>query len=146
VDDFWSSDMAIPYLACMVLVAKLYGLPPRVLPAIQAVEGGYPGDVENNINGSADLGVMQINTLWIPALVAYTRLSEMAVRNRLISDACFNIAAAGAIMRTYLNETHNDLLRAVGNYHSHKDPLNKSYQLRVLQAATIMFRTGPAAP
>jgi len=138
--------MAIPYFACMVLVAKLYGLPPRVLPAIQAVEGGYPGDVENNINGSADLGVMQINTLWIPALVAYTRLPEMAVRSRLINDPCFNIAAAGAIMRTYLTETHNDLLRAVGNYHSQTVLLNKNYQLRVLQAATLLFQTRPVAP
>jgi hypothetical protein len=49
----------------MVLVAKFYGLLPRVLPAIQAVERGYAGDVESNINGSADLGVMQTNTLWI---------------------------------------------------------------------------------
>jgi hypothetical protein len=45
-----------------------------------------------------------------------------------------------------LNETHNDLLRAVGNYHSHTPPLNKSYQLRVLRAATLMFQTRPAAP
>jgi hypothetical protein len=133
--------MAVPYLACMVLVAKLYGLPPRVLPAIQAVEGGYPGAMEANKNGSADLGVMQINTLWIPALVSYTRLSGVAVRSRLINDPCFNIAAAGAIMRTYLNETHNDLMRAVGNYHSHTGLLNKTYQLRVLQAAAVMFQT-----
>jgi hypothetical protein len=130
----------------MVLVAQLYALPPRVLPSIQAVEGGIPGDVEINKDGSADLGVMQINTLWIPALAAYTHQPENVVRARLIHDACYNIAAAGAILRTYLNETHNDLLRAVGNYHSHTPPLNKSYQLRVLRAATLMFQTRPAAP
>lgn len=32
--------MAIPFLACMVATAAFYHLPPRVLPAIQAVEGG----------------------------------------------------------------------------------------------------------
>ena len=37
--------MAIPYLACMLSVAAFYGLPPRVLPAIQAVEGGQVGTV-----------------------------------------------------------------------------------------------------
>jgi hypothetical protein len=62
--------MTIPYLACMALVASLYGLPPRVLPSIQAVEGGRLGTVHQNRNGSEDLGVMQVNTLLLPALAA----------------------------------------------------------------------------
>jgi len=125
----------------MVLVAKLYALPPRVLPSIQAVEGGQPGSVSLTKDGSADLGVMQINTTWLPALVAYTRLPAAVVRERLISEPCFNIAAAGAILRTYLNETHNDLMRAVGDYHSHTETLNRHYQLQVLRSATVMFQT-----
>lgn len=132
--------MAVPYLACMILVAKLYGLPPRVLPSIQVVEGGRTGAVSINTNGSADLGVMQINTLWIPALVAYTGLPAAVVRDRLTNEPCFNIAAAGAIMRRYLNETHNDLMHAIGNYHSHTPPLNNRYQQLVLQAASIMVQ------
>ena len=138
--------LAVPYLACMILVAKLYGLPPRVLPSIQAVEGGRPGIVSVNKDGSADLGVMQINTSWVPALVAYTRLPQAVVRERLTNQACFNIAAAGAIMRTYLNETHNDLMRAVGNYHSHTAPLNLRYQQLVLRAATIMVQSRVFGP
>jgi hypothetical protein len=59
------SFMAIPYLACMALVAVVYHLPPRVLPAIQAVEGGTVGNVSQNVDGSSDLGVMQVNTLWL---------------------------------------------------------------------------------
>ena len=138
--------MAVPYLACMILVAKLYALPPRVLPSIQAVEGGRPGTVSVNVNGSADLGVMQINTRWLPALAAYTRQQAAFVRERLINEPCYNIAAAGAIMRTYLNETHNDLMRAVGNYHSHTGPLNLRYRLLVVHAAARMFQTRAAAP
>jgi soluble lytic murein transglycosylase-like protein len=130
----------------MVLAAKLYGLPPRVLPSIQAVEGGSVGDVEYNRNGTADLGVMQVNTSWLPAFVAYTHLPIDVVRTRLIYDPCFNIAAAAAIMRTYLNETHNDLMRAVGDYHSHTAPLNEQYQIKVLHAATVMFHPRAAAP
>jgi hypothetical protein len=57
----------------------------------------------------------------------------------LVNDACFNIAASGLIMRTYLNETKGDLLRAVGNYHSHTPVLNQSYQVKVLDAARTMF-------
>ena len=111
--------MAVPFIACMALTAAVYHLPPRVLPSIQAVEGGRPGVVHVNSDGSEDLGVMQINQLWIRPLARRTRLPDAIVHDRLLSDPCFNIAAAGLIMRTFLNETKGDLMRAVGNYHSH---------------------------
>jgi hypothetical protein len=131
--------MGIPYLACMALVAHIYALPPRVLPSIQAVEGGSPGLVHQDSNGTADLGLMQVNTRWLPAFVLYTRLPSDVVRYRLTYSPCFNIAAAGAIMRTYLNETGGDLLRAVGDYHSHTAILNQQYRSEVLRAATLLF-------
>jgi hypothetical protein len=134
--------MAVPFLACMALTAAVYHLPPRVLPSIQAVEGGRVGLVHLNSNGSEDLGVMQINQIWIGPLARFTRLSEASVRDRLLNDSCFNIAAAGLILRTYLNETKGDLLRAVGNYHSHTPILNLGYQGKVLASARKMFAAG----
>ena len=136
-------QMAIPFLACMALTASWYHLPPRVLPSIQAIEGGRIGVVHLNRDGSEDLGVMQINTLWIGPLARVTGLPEPNVRNRLLNDPCFNIAAAGRIMRIYLNETKGDLLRAVGDYHSHTPVLNLSYQAKVLDAARTMFASRP---
>lgn len=130
--------MPIPFLRCMLLAASFYGLPPRVLPSIQVVEGGAPNVVHDDSNGTADLGVMQVNTLWIPALARVTHLTADDVRSRLLGDACFNIAAAAAILRTYLNETH-DLMRAIGDYHSHTPALNQSYQLAVVGAARHLF-------
>ncbi len=85
----------------MALVASIYHLPPRVLPSIQLVEGGAPGVVSRNTDGSSDLGVMQVNTLWIGPLARYTGRTEADVRERLIASACFNIAAAGAILSQY---------------------------------------------
>jgi hypothetical protein len=131
--------MAVPFLACMALTAAYYHLPPRVLPSIQAVEGGRVGLVHMNTNGSQDLGVMQINQLWIGPLARYTGLSEAAVRDRLLHDFCFNIAAAGLIMRNLLDETKGDLMRAVGNYHSHTPILNLTYQDKVLASARRLF-------
>ncbi len=136
--------MAIPFLPCMALVAQIYALPPRVLPAIQRVEGGAPGLVHSNANGSDDLGVMQINTIWLPYLSSYTHLPPAEVRVRLLERTCFNIAAAGLIMRIYLDETSGDLMRAVGNYHSHTTALNQDYQARVLRSATLLFQRGGA--
>lgn len=132
--------MPIRYLACMALVANLYGLPPRVLPSIQQVEGGTPGLVRPDSNGSADLGVMQVNTIWLRPLALYSGRSEADVYAHLVDDPCFNIAAAGAIFRTYLNEAHGDLLKAVGFYHSHTAVLSADYAQQVLRAARELFQ------
>jgi soluble lytic murein transglycosylase-like protein len=129
----------IPFLACMVAVGNLYGLPPRALPAIQAVEGGAPGVVHHNSNGSDDLGVMQVNTRWVIPLAEASGLPPIAVWSRLVGDPCFNITAAGAILRIYLDETHDNVMRAVGNYHSHTPVLNRKYQREVLAAARRLF-------
>ena len=135
--------MAIPFIACMALVAQVYSLPPRVLPSIQKVEGGRHGLVHWNTNGSADIGVMQVNTTWLPTLSRYTKLPESEVTQRLLDRPCFNIAAAGLILRTYLDEARGDLLTAVGFYHSHTPLLTTNYRARVLRSATELFQGGP---
>ncbi len=132
--------MAVPFLACMAAAAAFYHLPPRALPAIHAVEGGAVGVVSPNTNGTADLGVMQINTIWLPDIARAAKLPEQKVKDRLVNDGWFNIAAAAAILRMYLNETRGDLMRAIGNYHSHTPALNTAYQERVLRAAAKMFK------
>jgi soluble lytic murein transglycosylase-like protein len=123
----------------MLLVASFNNIPPRVLPSIQAVEGGAVGSVHRNTDGSEDLGLMQVNTLWLGSLARYTGQTEATVRARLINEPCFNIAAAGAILRTYLNEAGGDLMQAVGDYHSHTPSLNIDYQAKVKGAAARMF-------
>lgn len=135
--------MAVPFIACMALVAQVYSLPPRVLPSIQKVEGGRLGLVHWNRNGSADLGIMQVNTAWLPTLARYTKLSEAEVTTRLLDRPCFNIAAAGLIMRRYLDEARGDMMTAVGFYHSHTPVLGMGYQIKVLRSATQLFQGGP---
>jgi hypothetical protein len=127
----------------MTAVAAFYGLPPRVLPSIQAVEGGQVGTVSRNLDGSEDLGVMQVNTRWLEPIAQLTGLPVAAVRERLISDACFNIAAAGAILHSNLQAPNSDLMRAVGNYHSRTPELQSTYITRVLDAASRLF--GPSS-
>jgi hypothetical protein len=131
--------MAVPFIACMALTAAVYHLPPRVLPSIQAVEGGRPGvvhvnaDVVRTLLGDADQPALD------RAARPRTRLPDAVVHDRLLSDPCFNIAAAGLIMRTFLNETKGDLMRAVGNYHSHTPIRNLRLPAKVLDAARTIF-------
>jgi hypothetical protein len=131
--------MAIPFLACMVHVAMYWHLPPRVLPSIQAVEGGFVGSISHNTDGSDDLGVMQVNTLWLQPLSRVTGLPVAEVRRLLIFDGCFNIGAAGMIMDFYRIKAHGDLNQAVGDYHSHTPALHDDYLARVLAAARRLF-------
>jgi soluble lytic murein transglycosylase-like protein len=123
----------------MAAAAAFYHLPPRVLPSIQVVEGGRPGLIHPNANGSADLGLMQVNTIWVGPLARYARMSQPAVMQRLIDDPCFNIAASAAIMRFYLTQAHNDLMVAIGYYHSHTPYLGSTYRQKVLTSAEALF-------
>jgi hypothetical protein len=128
----------------MAATAAFYHLPPRVLPSIQAVEGGQVGTISRNADGSADLGPMQVNTVWVAPLANAARLPPAQVAARLITDPCFNIAAAGLILRLQLNEAHGNLMVAVGHYHSHTPTLGLQYRVRVLRAAMVLFLHTPA--
>ena len=138
--------MALPLLTCIALAASFYGLPPRVLVAIHAVEGGAIGTVSVNRDGSQDLGPMQVNTLWIPALARYSGLSEPVVRERLTWNDCLSATAASVILKTYLTEARGDIMTAIGYYHSHTPVRGQSYRLRVVAAATRLFGPGPTQP
>ena len=95
--------------------------------------------IHPNANGSADLGLMQVNTIWVGPLARYARMSQPAVTQRLIDDPCFSIAASAAIMRLYLNQAHNDLMVAIGYYHSHTPYLGSIYRQKVVMSAAALF-------
>lgn len=95
--------------------------------------------VQLNTNGSADLGLMQVNSIWIRPLARMARLTENVVVDRLIDDPCFNINAAAAIMQLYMAEARGDLMVAIGYYHSHTPMLSSAYQQKVLAAASVLF-------
>jgi len=131
--------MGIPYLACMVAAATLYHLPPRVLPSIQATEGGWNGAAVRDSNGTVDLGLMQVNSLWVAPIAAHIHASEAMVHERLRADACFNISAAGAILRRDIRLAHGDLMTGIGYYHSRTPGLGVPYRGRVSDAARRLF-------
>jgi hypothetical protein len=140
--------MALPYLACMIAAAQLYAIPVRVLPSIQAVEGGFPGAIHPNRDGSDDYGVMQINSRWVQPLAEYVsvktgvRTDAETVRSRLVADPCYNITAAAVILQAEWRLAGRDWLAAVGNYHSHTPALHRDYLARVTARAAALFGQG----
>jgi soluble lytic murein transglycosylase-like protein len=135
--------MLIPFYACMVAAASAYHLPVHALPAIQAAEGGYIGAVRADADGSHDLGLMQVNTQWVPPLARGMGLAPQTVAVRLIVSPCFNIVCAAAILRGYVEETHGNVWQAIGDYHSHTPGLNTAYKFRVLEESMLLPPINP---
>lgn len=74
---------------CFNEAGKMYKVPPMLLQAIAWVESRYDKNAKNhNTNGSVDMGVMQINSLWLDPL------SEYGVERKHLYNACYNISVA----------------------------------------------------
>ena len=72
---------------CFEAAGKHYGVNPQLLRAIAEVESNLNPSAINRANSdkSEDLGLMQINTQWLPVLAPYG-----IDRQRLLKDACLN--------------------------------------------------------
>jgi hypothetical protein len=119
-----------PSLSCLAKEADRNGLDPYVLLAVMKAEGGRPGELALNRNGTVDLGPMSINTVWLPSLAKHYRTTEPELKRRLALDGCANVAAGAFILKRKIAET-GSLWEGVANYHS-SDPTKQSrYLMRV---------------
>lgn len=80
--------------ACTDAIAAHYRLPAGVLHAIHAIEGGRNGLSVTNEDGSADRGLMQINTFWDRVLKDFD-ISP----NDLLTNGCTNVAVGAWVLR-----------------------------------------------
>ncbi len=120
--------------ACLMLAAQTYSVPPAVLVGIHQVEGGTVGRaVGPNVNGSYDLGPMQINTLWVPLLAEKWGVSESTAYRWVKDDPCTNMGVSAWILRTHMNET-GSLAKAIAHYHSRTPQYGYKYKGKVVNA------------
>lgn len=113
---------------CIVVAAKHFNINPLVIKAIARVEGGGIGTLSKNTNGTYDMGVMQINTIHIPAIQkAYPALTWQD----LTYKPCVNIGVGTWILRQRLDET-DDFWKGVAHYHS-KTPKYRDRYLRLVR-------------
>jgi soluble lytic murein transglycosylase-like protein len=60
------------YQSCVEEASKTYGINPVIIYAIIKTESGFnPRAVNKNRNGTYDIGLMQVNTSWLPTLSKY---------------------------------------------------------------------------
>ncbi|NCO03723.1 MAG: lytic transglycosylase domain-containing protein [Alphaproteobacteria bacterium] len=120
--------------ACLMLASQTYSVPPAVMYGIYQVEGGKPGQaVGPNVNGTYDLGPMQINTLWIPELADKWGVSEATAYRWVKDDPCTNMSVSAWILRNHMNETRS-LSKAIAHYHSRTPKFGHPYRAKVINA------------
>ncbi|MBN6741200.1 lytic transglycosylase domain-containing protein [Acidithiobacillus sp. MC6.1] len=94
-------------MRCIQSAAHRYGLTLPILISVLRTEGGRPGTVAPDPNGTADLGPAQVNTCHLPHLEAYGY-----TYTQLTDNPCANVAAGAWIFARCLSATGNVLSAA----------------------------------
>lgn len=120
--------------ACLMLASQTYNVPPAVMVGIMHVEGGRIGqEVGPNVNGSFDLGPMQINTIWLPQLAKYWQVDVPTARTWVRDNGCVNMHVSAWILRQGLDRT-GSLYEAIARYHSGTPHIGQRYATKVIKA------------
>lgn len=118
-----------PALACFELAAARYQVPVSLLQAIAQVESSHnPRALNHNANGTRDIGLMQINSRWLPQLRRY------GVTEKELWDPCVNTLVAAWLLSENFRRW-GSTYRALGAYHSPHAERQLWYAQRVLRAA-----------
>jgi soluble lytic murein transglycosylase-like protein len=113
---------------CVRSASARYGLPEELLRAIADVESKQnPYKVGVNPNRSVDIGMMQINSGWLPTLNRY------GVKLRDLFDACTNVFW-GAWILSQKVERYGLSWKAVGAYNAKSPDKQAAYAWRVYRA------------
>lgn len=97
---------------CFSEAGERYGISPALLRAIAEVESGLdPHAIHANGNDTADIGLMQINSWWIPVLEQY------GIEPEDLWDPCLNIGVGAWILAGNVRQ-YGHSWQAVGAYNA----------------------------
>ncbi|OYU42660.1 MAG: hypothetical protein CFE44_22760 [Burkholderiales bacterium PBB4] len=114
---------------CFDQAAERYGVDPKLLVAIAKQESGLnPRAINYNRNGSADYGLMQINS---------ENLASIGLSPSDAMEPCLNVHVGAWILARFIR-AHGPTWRAVGAYNAGSKPSNES--LRANYAAKVAQR------
>lgn len=115
---------------CWEQAGERYGIEPTLLQAIAITESSLdPAAINQNKDGSYDIGLMQINSNNLPALKKY-QISQ----RRLLNDPCLSVMTGAWILAGFMRR-HGYSWEAVGAYNAGSAPkrnaLRQHYARRV---------------
>lgn len=116
------------YDHCYQQAATYYDVSADILRAIARVESGNnPAATNTNLDGSEDVGLMQINSWWLPRLKAY------GITREHLLDPCTNISVGAWILRQEINQ-QGPTWKAIGRYNAKTPSKATAYGKKVFQA------------
>jgi soluble lytic murein transglycosylase-like protein len=112
--------------ACWEDAAARYGVNPYLLYAIAKTESNLNPSAINrdNKNGSYDIGLMQINSRWLPTLRKY------GIEESQLWDACLNIHVGAWVLSENMRRLGNSW-EAIGAYNARNPDLRLKYARKV---------------
>ncbi|MFO6420435.1 lytic transglycosylase domain-containing protein [Hylemonella sp. W303a] len=124
--DFPASHAWSPFDPCFTAAAERFGVDKHMLIAIAKTESAFdPNAVgPTNADGTHDVGLMQINTRWLP------QLAEMGIHREKLKGACTNIYVGAWILSKKIQQ-HGTLWKAVGAYNAISPAKRASYIAKV---------------
>ena len=127
--------LATPASACWEEAASYYGVSAHLLYAIAKTESGLNPRAINrsNKNGTYDIGLMQINSRWLPMLLKH------GIEEQQLYDPCTSIQVAAWILADNMRRM-GSTWEAVGAYNARDAALRVKYAWKVyrnLDAAAL---------
>ena len=133
-----STDSHAALRSCWEQAANLHRVNPYVLVAIADVESNHRAVALNrNRNGTVDIGVMQINSGWLPQLEKY------GITSRHLLDPCINVHVGAWILSRNMTRFGETSWRAVGAYNATRDDLRLRYARKVYERLTKRLAAAP---
>lgn len=127
-----------PLPNCAYDIASAYDVPISIVQAVRHVESGGKhgvGRVCANKNGTCDIGAMQINEIWLPALHKQNISDTL-----LVADECVNIAVGVWILSSNFYQ-YGNWTAALSAYNTGKpsSPVGLRYAEKVLRFNQIIL-------
>ena len=130
---------ALPAQACWEDAANRYQVSSALLYAIARTESGLnPQAIGRNTNGSRDIGLMQINSAWLPTLASH------GIGERDLYEPCTNIHVGAWILAGNVSRL-GYTWEAVGAYNAASPSLRRNYVEKVRRHLPITVPAGPPA-
>jgi soluble lytic murein transglycosylase-like protein len=115
---------------CFTEAETLYGVPSWLLWSIAKVESDFrPRATNTNRNGSEDIGLMQINSAWLPTLRRH------GITKAHLWDACTNIKVGAWVVAQNIRALGWNW-DAIGAYNARSPEKRRRYAWKIYRAVS----------